>query len=341
MPTKPETHPINRAYSGRFNNIYLFVTERCQLRCGHCYMGERLERGRAFTLDNGITMIRYWRRMGGRFLTLVGGEPSLHPRLPDLVEAAVVAGYEKVMIDTNALLPEKLIVIPKASIYYVRVSMDGASAETHDRVRGAGNFTKTLRGIARLRDAGFTLRLTATIFRFNQHEAMKLVCLAQKLGVAVVNFHSFTPEGLGASNAIWALSPQEWVQFCARLENEAGHIPVEVRYPPTWARPEDLPRYVAKGFQGCLGCTSIFPDGRCYVCSLLFDHAVNFGSMKEDGFALNSQGTSNEFELFVQASMQAADPSRMGCPAERLLGHKVAVYDGLISVCRLWRTSPT
>lgn len=31
---------------GRFRNVYLYITEKCQLCCGHCYMGERLENGK-------------------------------------------------------------------------------------------------------------------------------------------------------------------------------------------------------------------------------------------------------------------------------------------------------
>lgn len=305
-------------------------------------MGDRLERGQLFDTDKAKWLLRYWHRMGGRFLTFVGGEPSLHAGLAQLVEASVCAGYEKVMIDTNALLPERLLLIPPTSIYYLRVSLDGASPETHDRVRGSGNFERAIAGIRRLIKAGYTVRLTSTIFRFNQHEAAELVELAHEFGVKVVNFHSFTPEGCGSKNADWALSPMEWYRFCQRLEQEVGQSDVEVRVPPSWVKRADLPGLAGKGFQGCLGCSldrlSIFPDGRCYACSLLFDFDVNFGFMRDDGFALNTVTTSNEFELFTSAALASDDPLAMGCPAENMLGMKSAMLEGLVPVCRLWRT---
>ena len=45
-PAKDET----RIHYRNFHNIFLYVTERCQLRCGHCYMGDRLERGLSVTV---------------------------------------------------------------------------------------------------------------------------------------------------------------------------------------------------------------------------------------------------------------------------------------------------
>ncbi|MGH4014147.1 MAG: hypothetical protein ACRDSL_09510 [Pseudonocardiaceae bacterium] len=35
---------IDKLPYGRFRNVYLYITEACQLRCEHCYMGERLDR---------------------------------------------------------------------------------------------------------------------------------------------------------------------------------------------------------------------------------------------------------------------------------------------------------
>ena len=336
-----DLHGDIRAYSGRFNNIYFFVTERCQLRCDHCYMGDRLEHGSSFLADDAIHAIGFWRRMGGRFLTFVGGEPTLYPRLPALVAAANDVGFEKVMVDTNILLPERLTAIPPGQLYYVRVSLDGATDATHDKVRGHGNFAKALKGIKRLKAAGHTVRITSTVFSFNAHEVPALVALCKSLGVEVLNLHSFTPEGLGAGRADWMMSKTDWVAFCQSLERLGDSTPVRVRYPPTWVAKHQLPLLVDRGFRGCLGCSldrlSVFPDGGCYVCSLLFDHAVHFGTMKPGGFELNTR-PGNEFEMYSAAAIQASAPSLAGCPAEQLLGIAPSPESGLVSVCRLWRT---
>ena len=66
---------IVRAYSRRFHNIYLFITESCQLRCGHCYMGGRLDRGWTMPYEKASTVMDRCRRLGAEYLTFVGGEP--------------------------------------------------------------------------------------------------------------------------------------------------------------------------------------------------------------------------------------------------------------------------
>ena len=93
-----------RVHYRRFHNIYLYITERCQLRCGHCYMGDRLERGLVLSLERAATIIRYFRRLGGEYITFLGGEPTLHPDLPAMVDLAREAGYAQVMINSNGLL---------------------------------------------------------------------------------------------------------------------------------------------------------------------------------------------------------------------------------------------
>jgi sulfatase maturation enzyme AslB (radical SAM superfamily) len=306
-------------------------------------MGDRLERGKVFAKEDGRLAIAFWRRMGGRFLTFVGGEPTLHPALPQFVEAATDVGFEKVMIDTNALLPERITRIPASQLFYVRVSLDGASDATHDRVRGSGNFKKAIAGIERLVGAGYSVRITSTVFPFNTHEIPALVEIAEQFGIRVINLHSFTPEGLGAAHPDWVMKPNEWVSFWKSLQDLNQSSPVEVRYPPTWASPADVDGFVARGFRGCLGCSldriSVFPDGRCYVCSMLFDHEVHFGTMTSGGFELNTQSENNEFELFARAAIGTDRPELSGCPSEKLMGIAPDPSSGLVSVCRLWRTS--
>jgi sulfatase maturation enzyme AslB (radical SAM superfamily) len=75
----PEPERIDRVAYGRFRNVYLYVTEACQLRCEHCYMGERLDRALKMPLPQIVDTLRTWRRMGGSKLTVLGGEPTLHP----------------------------------------------------------------------------------------------------------------------------------------------------------------------------------------------------------------------------------------------------------------------
>ena len=334
----------SRIHYKRFHNIYLYITERCQLRCGHCYMGDRLERGLMLGYDEAVGILDRCRTLGGEYITFLGGEPTLHPDLPRMVDHALAVGFKQVMINSNGLLERTIDKIAPEKLHYISFSLDGASAATHDAIRGAGTYDKTVPCIARTVAAGYPVRLICTISQQNVDDAEAVLKLADELGVAMVNFHVFSEEGRGIANAArWSLRPEEWIAFYERLERIKGDYRTSIWYPPTYATPSKLERYVDEGYRGCVGCSldrlSIFPDGRAYVCSLLFDEPMHFAVMTPQGLRLNRE--QNEFELFTQAVFQAGEePWLSGCPAERVLARngKAETPEGLISICRLWKS---
>lgn len=86
-------------------------------------------------------------------------------------------------------------------------------------------------------------------------------------------------------------------------------------------------RYAREGYQGCIGRTldriSVFPDGRAFVCSYLFDTQLNFAQMTDGKIALNRDA--NEFDLFTGALAASACGGCKsaaclgGCPAEEVV----------------------
>src|SRR3954454_5517383 len=90
----PKPERIDRVAYGRFRNVYLYITEACQLRCEHCYMGERLDRGLRMPLSRIIDTLAPCRRLGGSKLTILGGEPTLHPDFCAAIRVADQLGYE-------------------------------------------------------------------------------------------------------------------------------------------------------------------------------------------------------------------------------------------------------
>lgn len=304
-------------------------------------MGQRLERGLQFSKEQAVGVLAYFKRLGSEYLTFVGGEPTIHPDLPEMILAARELGFSRVMIDTNGHYLRPFRRIDPRALHYVRVSLDGATAESHDTVRGQGSFERTLAALEFLVGAGFAVRITYTVFRFNTTELPALVSLASRLGLKVINLHSFSEEGCGRSRRDWALQPHEWIKFCEELKRNFSISPIEIRLPPTWVHREQLASLVDAGFQGCIGCSldriSVFPDGRCYICPLFLDSPCHFASLTPHGLVVNK--AENEYEFFLSAALQASSPDEMGCPAEHLLeGHNEKVErDGLVSICRLWR----
>lgn len=336
------TKDRSRIHYRTFHNIFLYITEQCQLRCNHCYMGDRLDRGLSISYDKIEKIMTHCRKLGAKYITFVGGEPTLHPELSKIVKCAKSIGYDKVHIDTNGLNATKLMNIPPEEISYIRVSLDGATSVTHDKIRGNGTYEKTISSIKQLVKAGYKVGITCTIFKFNIHEAPNLLSLADDLGVSVVNYHVFSEEGRGIKNSHWSLSPHSWIDFYQNLEKIKHNYKTSIWYPPTWASREKLNTFINEGYQGCLGCyldrLSIFPDGKCYVCSVLFDLPVNYGQITDTGLILNRN--KNEFEMFTKAMFQSKEAWLSGCPAEKILekNGKIETPNDLISICRCWKS---
>jgi MoaA/NifB/PqqE/SkfB family radical SAM enzyme len=199
-----------RVHYRRFHNIYLYITERWQLRCGHCYMGDRLDQGLSFSYDEVRDILDRCRALGGEYITFLGGEPTLHRDLPRMVDYAHDVGYSQVMMNSNGLLERTIDHIEPYKLHYISFSLDGATPGTDDSVRGTGMFDRTVPCIRRTVAAGYAVRLLCTISKRNIREAEAILELADDIGVRMVNFHVFSEEGRGISNAAsWSLEPAD------------------------------------------------------------------------------------------------------------------------------------
>ena len=145
------------------------------------------------------------------------------------------------------------------------------------------------------------------------------------------------------------MEPPEWIEFYEELEEAAKGHRTRVWYQPTYARRERLARYAAEGYRGCIGRTldriSLFPDGRAYVCSYLFDTDLHFATM-QDGRVVLNRGA-NEFDLFTGAlakpacgGCKASGTCMGGCPAEEVVmgASSCSAYPDIVPVCRLWKS---
>lgn len=349
--SSPEPHHIDRIAYGRFRNVYLYITEACQLRCEHCYMGERLDRAMKMPFAAIVETLTIWRRLGGSKLTILGGEPTLHPDYCRSIRAAKTLGYEHVITTTNAQQParRKLRQLEPEDFAYVQVSLDGGSSASHDAVRGAGTYETALATTAELTGRGFDTRIICTVNQANRADALRLLDLADEIGVSLVKFHVFSTIGTGHGNPDLAMTPPEWIEFCELLREAARGCGARVWYQPTYARRDQMARFASEGYQGCIGRTldriSIFPDGRCYVCSYLFDTDLYFARMADGNVRLNRGD--NEFDLFARPLAQdscggcKATACMGGCPAEEVVmgSSSCSAYQDVVPVCRLWKSN--
>lgn len=133
--------------SVRLDLIWLELTGRCNLKCVHCYA----DAGPGRPLDEGMQLPDWQRalseaaRLGCRRVQFIGGEPTLHPGLPTLIEQAHELGFEQICVFTNGIhLTEALRELFLRYQVQLAVSVYGSSAEVHDSItQRRGSFAKT------------------------------------------------------------------------------------------------------------------------------------------------------------------------------------------------------
>ncbi len=180
----------------RKHRFHLNITDRCNLRCVHCYWEEfgAFKDPSIQAIDDILlrfkSLGRAYRERGPHLLTIGGGEPTLRADLEQIIRLAVRRRF-KLRLVTNATLidPERAFSLSDAGLKIAQVSLDGATEATHDQVRGRGSWAKTMRGIEALKQARiFTVLSYVLLPGINMEEAPQLLDLVRKLNVAGAKF---------------------------------------------------------------------------------------------------------------------------------------------------------
>ena len=103
-------------------------------------------------------------------LIVLGGEPTLHPQLHRILKYAKDFGFGSITVDTNGyLFHDILSKIDPGVVDYFSFSLDGATRETNDLIRGEGAFDACIAGIKKTVSGGFAASLIFTVSRLNIH----------------------------------------------------------------------------------------------------------------------------------------------------------------------------
>lgn len=135
----------------------------------------------------GLKKLKEW--LGPFHLTLTGGETLLRPDIADLVREASSLGLMVHLLTNGTLLTERTAAgLHDAHLSLCTVSLDGATAPTHDRLRGReGTYGKVIENIRRAKQH-LRIQLAAILFKDNLGEAAGIVHLAEQEGLAGVLF---------------------------------------------------------------------------------------------------------------------------------------------------------
>src|SRR5256884_6435210 len=205
--TAPDPRPlslVDRLERGLAAPICLTweLTYACNLACVHCLSSSgRRDPGELSTAEC-KAVIDTLERMQVFYVNIGGGEPTVRPDFWELVDYAT-AHHVGVKFSTNGVRinPEAAARLAASDYVDVQISLDGATAEVNDAVRGAGSFAMAVRALENLAEAGFKdAKISVVVTRHNVDQLDEFAALATRYG-ATLRITRLRPSGRGAD--VW------------------------------------------------------------------------------------------------------------------------------------------
>jgi radical SAM protein with 4Fe4S-binding SPASM domain len=224
------------------------ITDRCNLRCTHCYQedysgsNELDFDGLKWIADEIIKTLAKWGKKGD--IAITGGEPLLKEEVFPLIGYLESSDHiASIDILSNGTLINPSIVKQVRELNKVRcvqISLDGASPESNDTIRGKGSFERALSGISLLRKYGISVNIMFTLQRRNMRDIPSIIDLAVAEGISSLTIERFVPTGTGAKIRNELLSPEEikrvfsYISERAEQEINKGGLTSISRSRPLW-----------------------------------------------------------------------------------------------------------
>jgi radical SAM protein with 4Fe4S-binding SPASM domain len=198
--------------------IQWHLTERCNLRCRHCYQaGKRVQEMTPemvkSEIDGATEMFRAWEAeydvTVAPSIHFTGGEPFLYAGLWDVVAHARERGYKVALMSNGCLITaEDARRAFHLGLSDIQVSLEGP-AGLHDSIRGRGNFAAMAKGVEELIAAGNRVHANVTLSRLNGESIEAAIEVARQIGCQGIGFSRVVPCGRGKAFLESLLSPQE------------------------------------------------------------------------------------------------------------------------------------
>ncbi|GAB2857608.1 mycofactocin radical SAM maturase [Nocardioides pacificus] len=178
------------------------LTYACNLECAHCLSSSGRRDPRELSTEQCEAVIDELQRMQVFYVNIGGGEPTIRPDFWHLLQYAV-DHQVGVKFSTNGvrITPERAAFLASTDYVDVQISLDGATAEVNDYVRGPGSYDTALTALRNLQAAGFAdAKISVVCTRQNIGQLDEFKALADSFG-ATLRLTRLRPSGRGAE--VW------------------------------------------------------------------------------------------------------------------------------------------
>jgi radical SAM protein with 4Fe4S-binding SPASM domain len=272
-----------------FFHLQWHLTERCNLRCKHCYQDKELVRDEMGfdtvkdILGQYFELVKEWGMSRQKnMISFTGGEPFFRNDIFDILEVCLknheMSSYG--FLSNGHFLSEDNVARLKAfKVDYFQVSIEGME-KTNDHIRGKGSFKKAVEGLQRLAGTGIRTAISMTVHKENLRDIPEMILLSRKLKVTTLGLRRLVPFGRGRAMKKIILSPRQTKDFLEYAIN-AGKQNPDLQI--TIGCEDGISAMcMHRSTRGCLGgyhSLTLLPNGHVYPCRRL---PILVGELKKE-----------------------------------------------------------
>jgi len=176
--TQTNRPPLIPAPTPSLRYLELQITDRCNLRCKHCYIGDTASH--ELSADQIGHILTEFGEMQGLRVLITGGEPLLHSAfqaINDMLQGFMV---RKVLFSNGLLITGTLL--DNLHVDEIQISIDGLE-QAHDSLRGKGSFRKAMDAVALCRGKGVDVSVSTMVHNKNLDDFARMDRIFRDLGV--------------------------------------------------------------------------------------------------------------------------------------------------------------
>jgi len=282
---RPNIWPI----SARLEEVWLHVTNSCNLHCLTCYKDAGRKYYNELTPDEIKAIFEEITSKVTPDVIISGGEPLIRKDIIEILEKIRLTGIKKIFLITNGTLLNDEITKKLANLVdFVQVSLDGSSAEINDKIRGKGVWNIVMRNIQYLKKYNIKFSLYPTINKINSNDLPNMIREFSKImGRKHFACALMIKAGRGEKNYDKiGLTPEEidnlWENIHNNKELREIFAGKEGFYSEILRLPSSMTRKISCGAGSAI--ISIDANGDMYPCHLLMRKEFLAGNLREKSF---------------------------------------------------------
>ena len=233
------------------------ITERCNLKCKHCYHGDPASESLSY--DTTKSLLDQMQDMQGLTVLLSGGEALCYDNFWEINDTLPDYDMNFVLLTNATKIGKKDA--KRLNFNKIQVSLDGLK-NGHDFIRGKNTFEKTIKGIKNLRDAGKNVGLATMVHKNNidEFDGLKNLTKEYEIDDWIVS----APFAAGR----W----EQYTQYSVDIKTGAD---IKRRY----ERLDNSPHRSSRGYACGTHLLTVMADGSYTSCALMDDVIGNANDM--------------------------------------------------------------